>query len=213
MRRAIEVVVALAGLAAVAPLMALIALAIKVGDRGPVFFTQTRVGQFGRHFGMHKFRSMVHDAEKKGIPLTAGNDRRITRVGGWLRRTKLDELPQLWNVVKGDMSLVGSRPEVPRFVAFYTADQRRLLDVRPGITDPASLQFFDEAETLAGFDNPETAYIQHIMPHKLAINLTYLRRRSIASDAIVVLATLWRVVRLFKHIGPTPSVDAQRRAA
>jgi lipopolysaccharide/colanic/teichoic acid biosynthesis glycosyltransferase len=142
--------------------MAVIALVIKLSDAGAVFFAQERVGQFGVPFRMYKFRTMVANAEKVGLPLTTRNDPRITRVGRWLRRTKLDELPQLWNVAKGDMSLVGPRPEVPRYVALYTAEQRRVLDARPGITDPASLQFFDEAGCLA-MSNPEMAYVTLIL--------------------------------------------------
>ena len=200
MRRALDITFALLGLVLLSPLLACIAAAMKVADRGPIFFSQTRVGQFGRPFRMHKFRTMVPNAEQQGIPLTVGADRRITRVGHWLRRTKLDELPQLWNVVKGDMSLVGPRPEVPRYVAFYTAEQRRVLSVRPGITDPASLQFFDEAACLARMPDPEAAYVTLILPHKLAMNLNYLRRRTLASDVVVVLATLWRLMT------PTSSV-------
>jgi len=143
---------------------------------------------------MHKFRTMVPQAEHQGPPLTVGVDRRITRVGYWLRRTKLDELPQLWNVVKGEMSLVGPRPEVPQYVAHYTLAQRYVLSVRPGITDPASLTFIDEANLLSRLESPEVAYIKHVMPHKLAINLNYLRRRNMASDVVVLMATLWRIV-------------------
>jgi lipopolysaccharide/colanic/teichoic acid biosynthesis glycosyltransferase len=195
MKRAIDLIFAAAGLIALAPLMAAIALIIKLSDRGPVFFAQERVGQFGVPFRMYKFRTMVANAEKLGIPLTTRNDPRITRVGGWLRRAKLDELPQLWNVVKGDMSLVGPRPEVPRYVALYTADQRRVLDVRPGITDPASLQFVDEAACLAEMENPETAYVEIVMPRKIAMNLGYMRRMTTVSDLWVVLTTLWVVLR------------------
>jgi lipopolysaccharide/colanic/teichoic acid biosynthesis glycosyltransferase len=194
MKRALDFTFALIGLVLVSPLLAVVAIAIKVSDRGPVFFSQTRIGQFGRPFRMHKFRTMVPQAEQQGIPLTVGADRRITRIGHWLRRTKLDELPQLWNVVKGQMSLVGPRPEVPRYVAFYTQEQRRVLDVRPGITDPASLQYFDEASLLNRVQSPEAAYIRVVMPHKLALNLNYLRRRTIASDVMVVFATAWRLV-------------------
>jgi lipopolysaccharide/colanic/teichoic acid biosynthesis glycosyltransferase len=195
MTRALDFVTALLGLVLVSPLMVVIAAAIKMNGRGPVIFSQTRVGRYGRPFRMHKFRTMVPDADKQGLPLTAGHDSRITNVGRWLRITKLDELPQLWNVVKGDMSLVGPRPEVPRYVVLYTPEQRRVLEVRPGITDPASLTYFDEASCLARMPSPETAYVSLVLPHKLALNLSYLRRRTIASDVVVVLATFWRMVR------------------
>jgi lipopolysaccharide/colanic/teichoic acid biosynthesis glycosyltransferase len=194
MKRAMDIVFATAGLIAAAPLMALIALAIYRCDRRPVLFSQTRVGQFGRQFRLYKFRTMIADAEKLGIPLTAGNDRRITGIGRWLRRSKLDELPQLWNVVKGDMSLVGPRPEVPRYVALYTADQRRVLDVRPGITDPASLDAFDEGEVLANSVDPEQTYCQTLMPRKLRTNLEYIRSRSVLTDLAVIVKTIRRVL-------------------
>jgi lipopolysaccharide/colanic/teichoic acid biosynthesis glycosyltransferase len=177
-----------------APMFAAIAVAIKLGDGGPVFFSQTRVGQFGRPFRLHKFRTMVPQAEQQGLQLTLGGDVRITRVGRWLRRTKLDELPQLWNVAKGEMSVVGPRPEVPRYVAFYTPEQRRVLEVRPGLTDPASLKFIDESSVLATAASPEATYIQVILPMKLAINLDYLRRRTLASDMLVIVSTVWRLL-------------------
>jgi lipopolysaccharide/colanic/teichoic acid biosynthesis glycosyltransferase len=198
MKRALDFIFAVIALAVLAPAFALIAVATKLGDRGPVFFSQTRVGKFGRLFRMHKFRTMIPQAERQGLPLTVSGDERITRVGNWLRRTKLDELPQFWNVLKGDMSLVGPRPEVPRYVAFYTLQQRQVLAVRPGITDPASLQFFDEANLLTQWGTPEDAYIKLVMPRKLAINVNYLRRRTIASDVFVVMATLWRIVTSVK---------------
>jgi lipopolysaccharide/colanic/teichoic acid biosynthesis glycosyltransferase len=202
MKRAFDLTFALLGLVLTSPLSVAIAVAVKLGDRGPILFSQTRVGRYGRPFRMHKFRTMVPQAEQQGIPLTIGRDRRITRVGHWLRRTKLDELPQLWNVVKGEMSLVGPRPEVPRYVAFYTAEQRRVLEVRPGITDPASLEYFDEARVLSRVESPEAAYIRVVMPHKIALNLNYLRRRTTISDAKVVLATIWRLVKSTAHRSP-----------
>jgi lipopolysaccharide/colanic/teichoic acid biosynthesis glycosyltransferase len=193
--------------------MAVIALVIKLGDWGPVFFAQQRIGRFGEPFRIYKFRTMVANAEKLGIPLTTRDDPRITHVGHWLRRTKLDELPQLWNVVKGDMSLVGPRPEVPRYVALYTAKQRQVLEVRPGITDPASLEFFDEARCI-DTSNPEMAYVTLILPRKLAINLAYLRRRTLLSDFVVLLATLRKLVTPGLRSDPVnPVLEAERRSA
>jgi lipopolysaccharide/colanic/teichoic acid biosynthesis glycosyltransferase len=213
MKRLVDLIFATVGLIVLSPLMAAIALVIKLGDGGPVFFSQERVGQFGVPFRMYKFRTMVVNGEKLGIPLTTRNDPRITHVGRWLRRTKLDELPQLWNVVKGDMSLVGPRPEVPRYVALYTADQRQVLEVPPGITDPASLQFFDEARCL-GTANPEIAYVKLVLPHKLAINLAYLRQRTLVSDFIVLLTTLRKlIVPGSPGVPVNPEIESERRSA
>jgi lipopolysaccharide/colanic/teichoic acid biosynthesis glycosyltransferase len=195
MKRALDLIFAVLGLILLAPLLAVIALVIKFGDGGPVFFAQQRIGQFGVLFRMYKFRTMVVNAEQIGLALTTRNDPRITRVGEWLRRTKLDELPQLWNVVKGDMSLVGPRPEVPRYVALYTAEQRRVLDVRPGITDPASISFIDESSLLSASNAPETEYANNILPLKLSANLAYAERATIASDLVVIAKTIFRLVR------------------
>jgi len=195
MKRIVDFTAALVGLALLAPVMATIALATKLGDGGPVFFSQQRVGRGGRLFWMHKFRTMFVHAEQVGLPLTVGQDPRVTRVGRWLRKTKLDELPQLWNVVRGEMSLVGPRPEVPRYVASYSDEQRRVLSVRPGITDPASIAFIHESELLAASDAPEELYLQEVLPAKLACNLDYLRRATLASDMAMIARTLLRLVR------------------
>ena len=195
MKRFVDLIFATLGLIALAPLMAGIALVVKLGDWGPVFFAQERVGQFGVPFRLYKFRTMIVNAEKLGIPLTTRNDPRITRVGRWLRRTKVDELPQLWNVVKGDMSLVGPRPEVPRYVALYTAEQRRVLDVRPGLTDPASISFIDESSLLSASDAPEAVYAKTILPLKLTTNLEYAERATVGSDLIILVKTLVRLLR------------------
>jgi lipopolysaccharide/colanic/teichoic acid biosynthesis glycosyltransferase len=195
MKRIVDLIFATLGLIVLAPLVATIALVIKLCDWGPVFFAQERVGQFGVPFRMYKFRTMIVTAEKLGIPLTTRNDPRITRVGRWLRRTKLDELPQLWNVVKGDMSLVGPRPEVPRYVALYTAEQRRVLDVRPGLTDPASISFIDESSLLSASDAPEAVYAKTILPLKLTTNLEYAERATVGSDLIILVKTLVRLLR------------------
>lgn len=195
MRRAFDVTAAALGLVVLAPLFAVVALAIAATSPGPVFFRQERVGRGGRTFRIHKFRTMRVDAEKVGGQLTVGGDPRITRVGAFLRASKLDELPQLIDVVRGEMALVGPRPEVPRYVARYSAEERRVLDVRPGITDPASIEYRDESAVLARATDPERAYVEEIMPHKLAINLAYLERRTLTSDVGVILATFVRLVR------------------
>jgi lipopolysaccharide/colanic/teichoic acid biosynthesis glycosyltransferase len=195
LRRAFDVTAAGLGLVVLSPLFAVVAVAVKASSPGPVFFRQERVGRGGRTFRIHKFRTMRADAERLGGQLTVGADPRITSVGAFLRKSKIDELPQLIDVVQGTMALVGPRPEVPRYVALYTAEQRRVLDVRPGITDPASIQYRDESAVLVAAADPERAYVDEIMPHKLAINLAYLARRTLASDVGVILATLARIVR------------------
>ena len=188
-KRAFDVAVAGAGLVALSPLLALVALRVKRHDGGPVFYKASRVGQGGTPFRMYKFRTMVENADKIGGPSTSGDDPRLTPVGAWLRARKLDELPQLWNVVKGEMSLVGPRPEVPAEVEKYTAEERRLLDVRPGITDWSSLKFHDEAEILRGAADPHAAYLERIRPGKVRLGLEYVRRRSLATDLGILALT------------------------
>jgi lipopolysaccharide/colanic/teichoic acid biosynthesis glycosyltransferase len=148
------------------------------------------VGRRGKPFRIWKFRTMVVDAAVLGPPLTVGEDPRITPIGRWLRKLKLDELPQLFNVLVGEMSLVGPRPEVPKYVALYSPEQRRVLDCRPGITDPASLAYFNENELLAGAAEPQAVYIAQIMPAKLQINAEYAARATLASDLMIILRTL-----------------------
>jgi FlaA1/EpsC-like NDP-sugar epimerase/lipopolysaccharide/colanic/teichoic acid biosynthesis glycosyltransferase len=172
------------------PLFAAITLAIRLSSRGPVFFRQQRMGKTGKLFHIFKFRTMVPDAEKMGAAITMGEDPRITPIGRFLRNYKLDELPQLLNVLLGDMSLVGPRPEVPRYRPHYSGAYEAVLNVRPGITDPASLQFRHEESLLNGHGNAETFYITSILPEKLRINLTYLKRRSFWTDAYIILLTV-----------------------
>ena len=171
----------------------LVALAIRLDSPGPVFFRQERVGRQGRLFRIHKFRTMRVDAERLGLPITVGRDPRVTRLGHWLRRSKLDELPQLIDVLRGEMSLVGPRPEVPRYVALYPAGLReRVLSVRPGITDPVSLAHLDEAARLAAADDPEREYIEVILPAKLAAAAAYADTANWRTD----LAVVWRTLRV-----------------
>ena len=177
------------------PLMVVIALIVKLDSPGPVFFRQQRVGRFGVPFRIHKFRTMVDGASQQGLPLTVGDDARITRSGRWLRRTRLDELPQLIDVLAGHMSMVGPRPEVPKYVAHYPpALRERVLAVRPGITDPASLLYMDESERLARADDPEREYVQMILPRKLQCAADYAVRATLLSDCGVLLRTLRRLV-------------------
>jgi len=178
------------GLALLSPLLLLVALAVKAEDGGPVFFRQVRIGRGGRPFGIWKFRTMVVDAERQGRSITVGQDPRITRIGRRLRATKLDELPQLLNVLVGEMSLVGPRPEVPRYVDLYTESQRAILALRPGITDLASIKYRNESELLAEAENPDETYIQVLLPDKIRINLDYAVRANLRTDFLVILATL-----------------------
>ena len=172
------------------PIFIVVALFIYFDDRGPIFFCQQRVGKVGIPFRMWKFRTMGVDAEKKGDLITIGNDVRITRVGRWLRSSKIDELPQLLNVLIGEMSLVGPRPEVSKYVDLYTDEQRKVLDLLPGITDMASLKYRDENAILGRVDNPEMYYISTVMPDKISINLNYAAQASVLSDLRVIMMTL-----------------------
>ncbi|MDE2593272.1 MAG: sugar transferase [Burkholderiales bacterium] len=184
------------GLLALGPLLLLIALAVKLDSPGPVFFRQERVGRFGKTFRIHKFRTMRHDPAGKGLQITVGADSRITRVGGVLRSTKLDELPQLIDVWVGTMSLVGPRPEVPRYVAHYPTDMKdKVLSVRPGITDIASIEYKDESAVLARASDPEQAYIHEVMPHKLALAASYVDQASVWMDVKLIVRTIWAIVR------------------
>lgn len=192
--RSFDLLAASLGLLVLSPLLVFIGLLIRLTSPGPALFKQQRVGRGGRPFYIYKFRTMRHDAEAVGGQLTVGGDPRITRVGAVLRRFKLDELPQLINVVLGDMALVGPRPEVPRYVALYDARQRDVLRVRPGITDPASVAFRDENRLLAASSDPECTYVEQVMPAKLAMNLEYLERRTLLSDVAVIWRTLRRIV-------------------
>lgn len=195
MKRAFDFIAAVLGLLILSPFFLLIALFIKSDSRGPVFFMQERVGINGSIFKLFKFRTMVAEAYK-GAAITIGkHDARITRTGNFLRTYKLDELPQLINVVLGEMSLVGPRPEVKKFVDLYTADQRKVLSIRPGITDYASIQFRNENELLEGKPDPIDFYIHEIMPVKLRLNLEYINNRSFMGDLGIVFKTIFSVGR------------------
>jgi lipopolysaccharide/colanic/teichoic acid biosynthesis glycosyltransferase len=203
MKRTFDLCAAVVGLLVLLPLFAAIALVVKAYDGGPVFFRQERVGRRGRPFRIWKFRTMVPDAERLGGLLTVGGDRRVTPVGQWLRRHKLDELPQLLNVLAGEMSLVGPRPEVPKYVALYTPEQRRVLELTPGITDPGSLAYVNESELLANSAEPERTYVLHVMPDKLRRNLEYAAIASVRTDVGVILSTIRNLLR-----APTPEARA-----
>lgn len=192
-KRAFDLVVAALALLLLSPLLLALAVAIKLDSPGPVFFRQERVGRRGVPFRIHKLRTMKHDPLGNGPLITVGDDARITRVGAWLRRTKLDELAQLIDVLQGAMSLVGPRPEVPRYVALYPPGLRdKVLSVRPGITDPVSIAYRDEGEQLARAADPEREYVERIMPIKLQHAARYAEHATLASD----IRVLWQTLRL-----------------
>jgi lipopolysaccharide/colanic/teichoic acid biosynthesis glycosyltransferase len=200
-RRGLDVAVAALGLLVLAPLLAVVALLVRATSAGPVLFRQERVGRGMVPFHLLKFRTMVADAPSRGPAITVGADPRVTPVGALLRRTKLDELPQLLNVLRGDMSLVGPRPEVPSYAALYDDAERRIFTVRPGITDPSSLHYHDESAVLAGYPDPERAYREIVLPHKIALSLAYVDTRSVWTDIGLLVRT---VVRLLGPARPAP---------
>ena len=190
-KRLFDIVCAGIGLLLLSPLLLAVAVWVRLDSPGPVMFRQERVGRFGATFRIHKFRTMRVDAPRLGPQITIGDDARITRSGRWLRASKVEELPQLWDVLRGAMSLVGPRPEVPRYVALYPAELRELvLSVRPGITDPASLSFRNESELLARAEDPEREYVEVVMPMKLRLAADYVRNASLGGDIRLILATL-----------------------
>ncbi|KIL07974.1 glycosyl transferase [Clostridium botulinum] len=189
-KRIFDFVCSTLGIIILSPIFILLSIMIKTGSDGPVFFKQIRVGEDGKDFEILKFRTMVVDAEKLGKQITVGNDNRITKIGSFLRKYKLDELPQLINVFKGDMSLVGPRPEVPRYVNMYNEEQRKVLEVKPGITDLASIRYKDENALLGKAENPEEFYINTIMPDKLALNLEYINKSNVFFDIYIIVKTI-----------------------
>jgi lipopolysaccharide/colanic/teichoic acid biosynthesis glycosyltransferase len=192
--RVLDLSASAAGLFLLFPLFLILAVLVKLDSPGPVFYRARRAGQFGRPFTLYKFRSMRADADQTGPAITTANDRRITKMGHFLRRTKLDELPQLINVLKGEMSLVGPRPEDMSYIEFYTSEQSKILNIRPGITSMASLQYRDEASELVGAEW-EKMYITEIMPAKLAIDLDYMTRRTLWSDIVLIAKTIVTIGR------------------
>jgi len=192
--RLVDLVSSFLGLIVLSPLFLAVTLSIKLTSPGPVFYRGLRTGRDGKPFRLYKFRTMIADADKHGPGITTAGDRRITRIGRWLRDYKIDEIPQLINVLKGDMSLVGPRPEDPRYIAQYTPDQRQLLNVRPGITSAASLAYRNEEQILAGPDW-ETVYRNQVLPAKLAIDLEYLSKRTLLSDILLILRSVFSMFR------------------
>lgn len=195
MKRAFDFCFALVALVLLAPLLLLVALVVRLTSRGPALFRQERVGRGFRPFRINKFRTMVADAPERGAAITAGRDPRITPVGQVLRATKIDELPQLFNVLVGEMSFVGPRPEVLRYVEHFRHDYEQVLSVRPGITDLASLKYRDEAKILGEAADPEAIYLEKILPDKIALAKEYIARQSLSLDLWILAETLLAVMR------------------
>ena len=195
MIRFFDFLLSLVGLVVLAPIFIILAIWIQIDSKGPVFYKQVRVGQNGIYFGLFKFRSMVVDADKKGLITVGGRDPRITRSGYFIRKYKLDELPQLINVLVGDMSLVGPRPEVRKYVDLYTDEQQKVLSVKPGITDYASIEYMDENEILGKSSDPEKTYIEEIMPEKIKYNMKYINNKSLFEYFKIILLTVLKIVR------------------
>ena len=193
LKRSMDFVVGGIALIVFSPVIAFVAVRIKCEDDGPIFYKAPRVGRDGKPFRMYKFRTMVVNADRIGGPSTAADDPRLTHVGHAIRRYKLDEIPQLINVVRGDMSLVGPRPEVQHYVDMYSSEERQILSVRPGITDWASIQYRNEGDILRGAADPEQAYMEKIRPGKIRLGLEYVHRQSLWTD-IKILAQTARVV-------------------
>jgi len=194
LKRLFDITCSLVGIIFLLPVFLVIVLAIIINSGFPIFYFQTRVGKNNRDFKLFKFRTMYVDADKKGLLTVGGRDPRVTPVGYYLRKFKLDELPQLFNVLFGSMSLVGPRPEVRKYVEMYNEDQKRVLEVKPGITDYASLEYINENEILAKSENPEQTYINEIMPAKLKLNMRYINEAGLLTDLTIITRTVQKIV-------------------
>ena len=195
MIRFCDIVLSCLGLLLLSPLFAVVAVWIVIDNPGPVFYRQMRVGKDGKDFGLLKFRSMRIGADKESLITIGEHDSRITRAGYYIRKYKLDELPQLWNVLIGDMSLVGPRPEVRRYVDMYTDEQRQVINVRPGITDYASIEYIDENRILAQAEDPDRTYIEEILPAKIALNMRYIKHQTLGEYMKIIFLTLAKIIR------------------
>ncbi|MDD5491935.1 MAG: sugar transferase [bacterium] len=190
-----DILFALAGIAIFSPVLLAVALLVKKEDGGPVYYNGARVGRDGRIFKMHKFRTMVLNADKIGGASSADDDPRITGIGKKLRKYKLDELPQLFNVLRGEMSFVGPRPEVPYYVNMFTEQEKQILSIKPGITDWASLWNSDEGALLAGSPDPEKTYLEKIRPEKIKLQLRYVQEHSLLTDFNIIIQTLLKIAK------------------
>jgi len=195
MIRFLDIVFSLLGLIVLSPIFLIVALWIVIDSPGPVFYRQPRVGKDGKDFVMIKFRSMYKGKEATSLITIGEHDPRITHAGFYIRKYKLDELPQLWNVLVGDMSFIGPRPEVRRYVDLYTEEQRRVLSVRPGITDYASIEYIDENRLLAQSDDPDKTYIEEIIPAKIALNMRFIGHQTLSEYLKIIFLTLAKIVR------------------
>ena len=189
MIRFFDIIFSALGLIVLSPVFAAICLKIKAGSKGDCFYIQERIGKDGKPFGLYKFRTMRIGADSEGLLTVGEHDARITHVGYFLRKTKMDELPQLWNVLKGDMSLVGPRPEVRKYVDLYTDEQRKVLSVRPGITDYASIEYVNENELLSKAEEPDRTYIEEVMPDKIKLNMRYLEHYTVGEYFKIIFLT------------------------
>lgn len=194
MKRLFDIIASCCGLIVLSPLFMILAIWIKLDSKGPIFYKQSRVGQYNKDFLLYKFRSMRVGSDKKGLITVGNRDPRITRSGYFIRKYKLDEFPQLINVLIGDMSLVGPRPEVRKYVDLYTEEQMHVLDVKPGITDLASIRYRNENEILENAENPDEYYINVVMQDKLKINLEYISNHSFWYDIALIFKTFWAIV-------------------
>lgn len=198
MKRLFDLVLSICGILFLLPFFIIVSILIKLDSPGDIIFKQTRVTKDGKEFKIFKFRTMRPDTEKQG-QITIGADNRITSVGNFLRKTKLDELPQLFNIVMGDMSFVGPRPEVPKYVAMYNKNQKEILNVRAGITDYASIYFSNESEILGKQKEPEKFYIEKIMPYKIELNKKYIKEAGLITDIKIIFLTIFKVAGLIKN--------------
>jgi len=194
-KRVFDIILSALGLILLSPLFLVLAIAIATDSPGGIFYRQTRVGKNGHPFRIFKFRSMRSGSDKKGQLTVGSTDQRITRTGRFIRKHKLDEFPQLINVLKGDMSLVGPRPEVPKYVAMYNDEQKKVLSVRPGITDYASIEYANENDLLSSSSNPEKTYIDEVMPAKLELNKKYISEAGLRTDIKLIFRTLGKVFK------------------
>lgn len=194
MTRLLDILFSFAGLVVLSPLLLVVYILIRMESPGGGFYRQQRVGKDGKMFQLLKFRSMRTGSDKQGLITVGGHDSRITRIGYFIRRYKIDELPQLLNVLKGDMSLVGPRPEVKKYVDMYTAEQRRVLSVKPGITDYASIEYADENEILGRADDPDKAYVEQIMPDKIRLNMRYIENHNLREYFKIVFLTIKKII-------------------
>lgn len=193
-KRSFDIILSLIGIIFLIPIFIIISILIILDSNGGIFYFQNRVGKNNRDFKLIKFRTMFKDSEKKGLLTIGSNDKRITRFGYYLRKYKLDELPQLINIIKGDMSFVGPRPEVRKYVNLYNNEQMMVLSVRPGLTDYSSIEYINESEILKQSANPEKTYIDEIMPRKLELNLFYIKNQSIINDIKIIFSTIKKIV-------------------